>query len=161
MNWHTWTSRARHLAVSLLLLGAAAPASADEPKVEAIVVGTPAKVEVFPTSIKLDGPGREMHLIVTGHYADGATQDLTTVAQVTSKDDKIARAEHGVVLPTANGQTEVTVTVGGHTVGVPVEVSKQEAEDKVSFNYGTLAVLSKQGCNSGACHGSRLGSGLG
>ena len=159
MNWHTWTRRARHLAMGLLFLGAVAPTLAEEPKVEPIVVGTPAKVEVYPTSVKLDGPGREMHLIVTGHYADGATQDLTTVAQLASKDEKIARTENGVVLPMANGQTELTVTVGGHTVGVPVEVSKQEAENKVSFNYGTLAVLSKQGCNSGACHGSPSGKG--
>src|SRR5262249_24333439 len=49
--------------------------------------------------------------------------------------------------------------VGGQESTVAVEVANQEAPDKVSFNYGTLAVLSKQGCNSGACHGSPSGKG--
>ena len=123
------------------------------------MVGAPARIEVFPTQVKLDSPRRTMHLIVSGFYADGGVQDLTSVAEVKSKDDKVARADHAVVLPAGNGRTEVSVKVAGKELKVPVEVVNQDAPDHVSFNYGTLAVLSKQGCNSGACHGSPSGKG--
>ncbi len=133
--------------------------AADEAKIEPVVVGTPTRIEVFPTQVKLDSTRRVMHLVTSGYYADGTVQDLSSVAELKSKDDKIARAEAGLVLPAGNGRTDVTVKVGGHELTVPVEVTHQEQPDQVSFNYGTLAVLSKQGCNSGACHGSPSGKG--
>jgi len=42
---------------------------------------------------------------------------------------------------------------------VAVSVANQAAPQAVSFEYGTLAALSKQGCNAGACHGSPSGKG--
>jgi hypothetical protein len=143
------------LVVSLTARAWAAADSAIEP----VVVGSPQRIEVFPTGVKLDATRRTMHLIVSGFYADGGVQDLSGVAEIKSKDDKIARTQGHVVLPSGNGRTEVTVKAGGHELTVPVEVANQDVPDKVSFNYGTLAVLSKQGCNSGACHGSPSGKG--
>ncbi|MEX0678251.1 MAG: DUF1549 and DUF1553 domain-containing protein [Pirellulales bacterium] len=135
---------------------AAAPSAT---ALEPVVVGTPERIDVFPTSIKLDTPRRTVHIVVTGHYAGGIVQDLTRVAELAAKDEQIARIEKAAVVPVGNGQTEVTVKVGGHEAKVSVEVAGQETPDAVSFNYGTLAVLSKQGCNQGACHGSPSGKG--
>ena len=137
---------------------AANRAGADE-AAASIVVGTPERIEVYPTQVKLDAAHRTMHMIVSGFYADRSVQDLTSVAELKTKDDKVVRADGGVIQPVGNGHTEVTVSVGGRELLVPVDVSKQELPDRVSFNYGTLAVLSKQGCNSGACHGSPSGKG--
>ncbi len=161
MSWNSWKRTAGFKACGLALCLAwqgQLLAAADAP-IEPIVVGTPSRIEVFPQQAKLDSTRRTMHLIVSGFYADGAVQDLTSVAEVKSKDEKIARTEGALVLPTGNGRTEVTVKLGGHELNVPVEVVNQDSPDKVSFNYGTLAVLSKQGCNSGACHGSPSGKG--
>ncbi len=161
MSSHSWKRNAWLLAGVLYLAASTTGRTfaADEPANEPIVVGTPSRIEVFPTQVKLDTPRRSMHLIVTGHYADGGVQDLTSVTELKSKDEKIARTDHGLVLPAGNGKTEVTVKIGTQELSVPVEVGGQEVPDKVSFNYGTLAVLSKQGCNSGACHGSPSGKG--
>ncbi len=134
----------------------AAPAA---PAQEPIVVGTPERIEVQPPQCKLDTPRRRMHLIVSGFYADGATQDLTRAAEFSSSNDKIAKVERGIVLPVANGTAQVTVRTGGKEIVVPVEVAGQDKPDRVSFQYGTLVALSKQGCNSGACHGSPSGKG--
>jgi hypothetical protein len=161
MSWKQWKRNA-WLPACCLALGlahASQALAAAEASAEAIVIGAPTRVEVFPLKVKLDSTRRAMHLIVSGFYADGTVQDLTSVADVKSKDDKIARADSRVVLPAGNGQTEMTVKVGTHELNVPVEVAGQDVPDKVSFNYGTLAVLSKQGCNSGACHGSPSGKG--
>lgn len=154
-GWIRSGSLASCLAGWMAMTAIAAP----EPPQEPVVVGSPARIEVFPTSVKLDAAGRSMHLIVSAFYTNGEVQDLSALAEIVSKDDKIARAEAGVVHPAANGRTEVTVKAGGREVVVPVEVANQESPEKVSFNYGTLAVLSKQGCNSGACHGSPSGKG--
>ncbi len=146
--------------LALCLVGAALPSSrAAEEAAEPISIGTPSRIEVFPTQMMLDSPRRVMHLVVTGFYADGSVQDLTTVSEFVSKDDKIARVDHGTVLPVGNGRTEVMAKVGGQEAAVSVEIDHQEKPEPVSFNYGALAVLSKQGCNSGACHGSPSGKG--
>ena len=163
MSWNAWNHRAMALhaafAVCAVLAMTTAHGVAADAPAEAIVVGTPAHIEVFPAQVKLDSPRRTMHLIVTGFYADGAVQDLSSVAELVSADEKIARADHGIVLPAGNGRTDMLVKVGGQQVNVPVEVANFDAAEQVSFNYGTLAVLSKQGCNSGACHGSPSGKG--
>ena len=48
---------------------------------------------------------------------------------------------------------------GGRAAVVPVEVKGFEQPQPVSFEFDTLAAISKQGCNSGACHGSPSGKG--
>jgi len=163
MNADAWTrSRRRIFAMAVFgLLATVAPFAVadDDAQPEPIVVGTPASIEVFPTEVKLSAPRREMHLVVTGRYADGSMQDLTSVAEIVSQDTAVATVDGAVIRPAANGATSVHVSVGGHEHSVAVEVSAQEVPATVSFQYGTLAVLSKQGCNSGACHGSPSGKG--
>ena len=124
-----------------------------------VVVGTPARIEVFPTSVKLASQRREMQLVVTGYYADGTLQDLTSVAEFVSDAPQIAALAGSIIRPAGDGATNVRVRAGGHEVTVPVEVCNLAAADPVSFQYGTLAALTKQGCNSGACHGSPSGKG--
>jgi hypothetical protein len=126
---------------------------------EPIVVGTPERLEVFPSELRLDTPRRHMRLVVTGHYADGSVQDLSRAGEIDIADPAIARIDGGVVFPVANGTTEVRVRAGGKEVGAAVVVANQETPEPVSFQFGTLVALSKQGCNSGACHGSPSGKG--
>jgi hypothetical protein len=143
-----------------LALGPALPVRASsDVKLEPIVVGRPQKIEVQPQAIELASPRREMHVVVSGLYAGGAVQDLTRVATITAADPGIVAVEHGVVRPLTNGQTQLNVEVGGHTLHIPVRVSGQQTADPVSFNYGALVALTKQGCNQGACHGSPSGKG--
>ncbi|HEX3871715.1 MAG TPA: DUF1549 and DUF1553 domain-containing protein, partial [Pirellulales bacterium] len=57
------------------------------------------------------------------------------------------------------GKAEITVHVGGAKSQASVDVETSDRGDPVSFKYGTLAALTKQGCNQGACHGSPSGKG--
>lgn len=146
------------LAVWLASLASRAVQAADG-AIEPISIGNPMRIEVFPTNVQLAAPNRTMRLVVTGIYENGVVQDLTNVAVVAAKDDKVARIEKTQVIPAGNGHTDVSVKVGSHELSVPVDVSNFERPESVSFNYGALAVLSKQGCNQGACHGSPSGKG--
>jgi hypothetical protein len=155
------------LASALMLAVALAPlARGEEPKTASsegellpVVVGTPAKIEAFPPQIKLSGTRQHATVVLTGHYADGSVQDLTRVAQLATSDEKIVKIDGRNILPVADGKTEVICKIESHEVRVPVEVVNQGAPEPVSFQYGTLVALSKQGCNSGACHGSPSGKG--
>ncbi len=129
----------------------------EAPALQEIVVGTPERIEVYPAAVRLDGSRREMHLVTSGHYADGAVQDLTRVAEVVSTNDQVVRIDGSRAHPVGNGTANLIVRVAAQEVSVPVEVTHQETPEPVSFHYGTLVALSKQGCNSGACHGSPSG----
>ena len=151
--------------MSLVLASATFAMSADsmmssgDVKLEPIVVGKPEKIDVFPAKVILQTPRREMHMIVTGAYAGGRVQDLTRVTEFSSNNPAVVKVVKGVVRPVADGKAEIVAIVGGVTSRVPVEVSGQGQPETVSFQYGALVALSKQGCNQGACHGSPSGKG--
>ena len=126
---------------------------------EAVEVGTPERIEVYPAELKLTGPRQRMQLVVTGHYAGGILQDLTRVAEFVSSDEAIVKVTAARVAPQGDGAAEIVVRVGGQEAKVAVAGSGQGQPEPVSFEYGTLAALSKQGCNAGACHGSPSGKG--
>lgn len=128
-------------------------------RLELVAVGAPARIDVFPASVRLTGGRQQMQLVVTGHYADGGVQDLTRVSEFTSSSPAVAASEAGVVRPQADGVAEIAVSVGGQRAVVPVEITGQGRPEPVAFETGALVALTKNGCNSGACHGSPSGKG--
>jgi hypothetical protein len=135
--------------------GAEKPAAALEP----VQVGHPAKIEVLPERVKITTPIQKVQLVVTGVYEDGTVQDLTRVARITAATAGLIHSEGALLSPMADGETELTVQVGGLVQKLPVSVSGQKTPEQVSFHYGALAALSKNGCNSGGCHGAPSGKG--
>lgn len=117
------------------------------------------RVEVFPSRVELRGARASRQLVVTGYTAEGTIQDLTAVSQIGSTDPQVACVEGAVVRARGEGRCELAVLAGGLAVVVPVEVAQTGQPDPVSFERETLAVLTKQACNSGACHGSPSGKG--
>ena len=154
---------ARKAVVALIAISSAAMPAATvcgaSPDLETINIGKPVRIEVFPAEIKLTSARQQAQLVVTGHYADGTLQDLTRVTVFKSSDEKVVAVDNTVVHPMGDGSAQVTAQVGGQKAVASVSVSGQSEPDPVSFNYGTLVALSKQGCNAGACHGSPSGKG--
>lgn len=141
----------------LIALSITSQLAADES--ESAAVPSPQRLEIFPTQINLTGPRRQAQVVVTGHYADGSVQDLTRVATLTVADGSIATANGSVVRPAKDGQTELIVAAGGVETRLPITVSGQDTPQPLSFEHDALAALTKQSCNSGACHGSPSGKG--
>lgn len=156
LTWRTLLGFAALLAgVNAHLTFAAEAAS----KLEPVVVGTPESIEVFPASFALNGGRERVQLVVTGKYADGTVQDLTRVAQFAPASPGILEVQNGVALPRQNGQTDIVVTVGDKQAKTAITVAHLGESRPLSFLYDTLPALSKQNCNSGACHGSPSGKG--
>ncbi|MDA0586785.1 MAG: DUF1553 domain-containing protein [Planctomycetota bacterium] len=116
------------------------------------------KLSVFPASLSLNSRRSSVSLIVTGHDEAGTAIDVTDLAILKSDDANLVRLEANRATPLQNGSTKITVALGDLTVDVPVTIRLRDS-DAVSMRLEVLPVLSRQGCSSGACHGSPKGKG--
>jgi hypothetical protein len=115
---------------------------------------------VFPASIDLDGPRAEQRIGVLGEYADGSRCDLSRDAKFASGAAKVATVDAaGVVRAASDGETTITIQAGGQSATVPVKVRRATAEVPTSFVREVVPLLTKAGCNQGACHGAQAGRG--
>lgn len=122
-------------------------------------VGHPQRIEVHPASVRLAGSRERVRFVVTGIYDNGEVRDLTHAAEYDADDPGVATLDGRVARPAGDGVTKVWVRAGGVEASATMEVSGYDRPQPISFEYDALAALSKQGCNSGACHGSPSGKG--
>ena len=128
--------------------------AADLPK------AAPTKLEVFPPKIELIGPRDLQHIGVLAHYADGSCRDVSQTARFITGNAGIVKVEeHDAAVPIGDGTTTITVDAAGQTASVPVVVKQAKAETVTNYVRQVLPVLTKAGCNQGACHGSQHGRG--
>ncbi|HJT30453.1 MAG TPA: DUF1549 and DUF1553 domain-containing protein [Pirellulales bacterium] len=123
-----------------------------------------ATFQVSPATVKLTGNFARAQLVVTALNPDGTagerSADLTRQATYLSSNPQVVTATAaGFLLAVGNGQAAINVTSGGETISVPVEVSGVAEKPQIGFSSQVLAVLSKAGCNAGACHASQYGKG--
>ncbi|MCA9128117.1 MAG: DUF1549 domain-containing protein [Planctomycetales bacterium] len=123
------------------------------------IVDAPKSLTVFPAEIALVDSMSRQQLVVTGSDEKDATRDWTRHARLFCTDPQIAAIRDGIVYPVADGETEVVVEVGSYRRQIPVRVANATVVRKIEFESEVLVALSKQGCNSGACHGSPSGKG--
>lgn len=116
-------------------------------------------LEVWPVEIELTSRRARLQIVASGRWADGGMSDLTRSAKFEADDESIATVKAGVVIPRGNGKTTIKVRAFGQDALIPVTVSDFDEADPIRFRYETLAVLTKQGCNAGSCHGSPKGKG--
>jgi hypothetical protein len=149
----------RTLVAVVALCGLADFAQAQSPATPAPPAGVPKELVVYPAKVKLVGPRDEQRLVVLGVWADGRKFDLTRTATVSTANAKVATVEKGTVRPGGDGNTTLAVEAAGARASVPVVVEKFAADIPVSFSREIQPILTKAGCNSGACHGASLGRG--
>ncbi len=139
----------RLLAAITVLFALQSATAADAP----ITAVTP-----YPAALKLRGTDDAPQLLLTGKRADGRDVDLTAAATYAVSDAKVVRvSSEGRVFPLANGATEITATVNGFTVKVPVTAESMLAPLPINFANHVVPVFTKLGCNSGGCHGKIQG----
>ncbi|MBI1913508.1 MAG: DUF1553 domain-containing protein [Planctomycetes bacterium] len=117
-------------------------------------------LRVYPAKVELIGPRAEQHLGVLGEYTDGQMRELTRGARFTSSNSKVVSVDTaGLLRGLTNGKATVTVEAGEKKVVVPVVVEGADDEAPVSFSREVVPVLTRAGCNQGACHGGQHGRG--
>ena len=119
---------------------------------------------VVPPKVELKEELARAQLVVTQSDPQGAvtikSADLTPQAKFVSADPSIVTVSPtGALLALKNGQTQVTVAIGETVRPIDVVVSGCETNAKVSFTEHIQPIISKSGCNAGACHASQHGKG--
>ena len=136
-----------------LVAGAKPPVS--KPTVDPLVGLT-----ASPVKIVLNGPYAESRLLVEGALRSGSRRDMTGTATLKIADPKIAEMDDsGIVRGKHEGATTLTATLRGRTVRVPVVVRGFTKPVAPGFLNDVEPILSKAGCNMGACHGAASGKG--
>lgn len=152
-----WLKLTATIVGSILLYTPMAPCAAVESQTRDFI-GLE-QLEVQPDRLELRSPRERAMILVTGHFADGRTVDLTRDALIHVVDASIAEYREGAVVPKGDGQCELEVTVASHKIVIPLLVDGFARPAPISFRTETVAALTRQGCNSGGCHGAPSGKG--
>jgi hypothetical protein len=128
--------------------------------VPAAAAGNPAGFSVTPAAVSLDGNFARCQLVVTAGIPDERAADLTHQAAYASSDPRVVTVSPaGVLLAAGNGKAAIAVTANGITQSVPVTVSGVLEKPVIGFREQVIPILTRAGCNAGACHASQYGKG--
>jgi Protein of unknown function (DUF1553)/Protein of unknown function (DUF1549)/Bacterial Ig-like domain (group 2) len=116
------------------------------------------KIEIAPSSVSITGQHYKQRLLVEGTFADGHQEDLTSRARITVSDTKVAVIDRdNFAVPQGDGEATITAIIPGHRASAPLSVKDYAGASTWSFRNDVLPVMTKMGCNSGACHGAAAG----
>ncbi len=116
-------------------------------------------VQVFPPNTTLSGVHASQQLLAL-RTIEGATSDVTGKVEWTSSDDKVVRVDaSGLAHAVGDGEAIVTARIRDTSATTRVQVKKTKEPFTWDFDLHVIPVLTKLGCNSGACHGALAGKG--
>ena len=115
------------------------------------------EITVLPKAVELNGPQARQRLLAEA-TVDGHQEDWTGTVTWSSSDPTVATVDRGgKVTPVHDGQVTITATAQGRSASATVQVKGSQAPFTWGFRNDVVPVLSKMGCNSGACHGALAG----
>jgi hypothetical protein len=122
---------------------------------------TTAAATILPPQFKLHGREARQQLVVAGvvNAVPSATlpEDSYTIK---SSDESVVRIDAMQAIAVGDGTAQITVTVGDQTVATAdVTVEGTGTPTHWTFRNDVQSVLSRLGCNMGACHGALAGKG--
>src|SRR5262249_48191856 len=99
-------------------------------------------------------------LLVVAEQDGKVVGDRTSQSRFASSDEAVAKVDsRGIVRAVGDGEATITARQDGKTATVTVTVKGVKGETAPSFRNDGIPVLTKVGCNSGACHGALAGKG--
>jgi len=112
---------------------------------------------VLPAKVALSTPESSQQLIAE-FTSSSFQQDLTAKTKWSSSNPAVASVdESGMVKPASDGETDITGLANGQSATAHVVVKGVKAPFTWSFRNHVIPVMTKVGCNQGACHGALAG----
>ncbi len=149
-----WSVLIIHIGIVVASSVAANRARAAAPEV--VPGGT---LRVFPSVIELHGDRATARFLVQRLESDRVGPQIADL-DVSVLDSSIAVVEGGRVVALTDGETELEIRAPhGDSVRVPIRVSGASSPPRWQFVAHVESILSRRGCNSGACHGALAGKG--
>ncbi len=116
------------------------------------------ELTILPETITLNGREAIQHLVVQ-QSDDGVFVGEESSAVLKTGNAAVAEIIDGVLYARGNGTTTVSAEGAGGVATREVTVSGFDKDFAWSFSGHVLPVLTRQGCNMGACHGAVAGKG--
>lgn len=116
-----------------------------------------APLQVFPAAISLDGAHDRAGVVALFKAADGKIVDVSALVKLTSSKPELVKIEGREVIALADGEAELTIEHSGQVSKIPLTVKNAAVQTPPSFRHDVLPVLTRFGCNQGACHGKLAG----
>lgn len=122
-----------------------------------------AEYAVHPPAVQLNGKYAQTQLVLTqliDGKVDPTSEDATQKAAYTSSNEEVVTVDAtGLLLARADGTADIQISMDPWQTSVTVTVAGVADTTKVDFDYSVRPILSKAGCNMGACHASQHGKG--
>ncbi|WP_051669650.1 DUF1549 domain-containing protein [Bryobacter aggregatus] len=117
----------------------------------------PAQLKLYPEKITLHSKESRQQMLAEATV--GALQeDWTRTAQWSSSNPAVAEVDAaGMLTPKSDGVATITAKSGDVVATTQVNVKNYGANFAWGFREHVIPVLSKRGCNQGACHGALAG----
>ncbi len=123
-------------------------------------IGFAAELKILPSNVTLTGPHASQHLLVLAEENGQIVGERTPQAKFSSARPAVATVDaSGVVRAASDGETTIAAVVDGKQTTVKVAVRKTKEPFTWSFRNHVIPMLTRAGCNSGACHGALAGKG--
>ncbi len=123
-------------------------------------VGADAEVltlSVEPGEIVIDLPVDKVQLLVTAGLSNNTVKDVTRDVEWSVEGGVGSVSSSGLFVPNEDGTGQVIAELSGQRIKIPVEVRDMHTPYLRNFIRDVNPVLGKLGCNSGTCHGGRIG----
>lgn len=124
----------------------------------ASLTATAADLRILPETIRLDGPEAIQRVLVQEMEGDTFIGEEAS-AELSLAPAGVAELRDGVLHARSNGKATLTARVGDAVATREIVVSHFDQPFAWSFNGHVMPVLTRQGCNAGACHGALAGKG--
>jgi uncharacterized protein DUF1553/uncharacterized protein DUF1549/Big-like domain-containing protein len=119
-----------------------------------------ADLQILPDKVLLTGAGASQRLIVVASQDGQIVADVSGQAKFSSSNADVAIVDAaGVVRAVNDGETVITATDGVARPSVKVRIVGTKSLATPSFRNDIIPMMTKIGCNSGACHGALAGKG--
>ncbi len=116
-----------------------------------------ATVTISPSAVELNGPESHQQLLAEA-TVNNYQEDWTRQAKWTTSNPSVVTVDaNGMLKPVNDGEADITTNAGPGSATVHVKVKNAHAPFTWSFRNHVIPVLTKVGCNQGACHGALAG----
>ena len=117
-----------------------------------------AEIAILPEEITLDGPEARQRVLVVKRE-DGNVSGEVASPEISIDKPEIVELVDGVLQAKGNGTATITARTADGSTSRKVTVSQFDQPFVWSFEQHVLPILTRQGCNMGACHGAVAGKG--
>ena len=119
-----------------------------------------ADFRLVPDAAALAGPADRRQLLALEFDGPAAVADRTASAKFSSSDPKVAVVEaDGTLRPVGDGEAVIEARDGDRVAKSTVRVANFAKPAVPNFRNEIVPILTRAGCNSGACHGALAGKG--